>query len=223
MILMKLFAQNPFRSLQEHMEKTMECVAGVRGLFDALFNGDRARVTELAKVISKLEHECDIIKQEMRGHLRRSAFLPVDRRDILHVLSHMDNIANSAEDLGVLLTMRWMEMPDAIRPTFDSLLSQSLDVVEASSQVIEALGVLFETGFSGPDADRVLDQIDAIDRLEHESDKAQDDFGKALFANEDDFKPAALFMWIQIAKTIGELANSSERMVNNIRTMLATK
>lgn len=87
--------------------------------------------------------------------------------------------------------------------------------------MIDSLERLLETGFSGPDADQVLIEIDEIDRLEHLADKAQDAFGKALFAKEDELKPAELMMWIKISNKVGDLANSSERMVNHIRWMLS--
>ena len=159
----------------------------------------------------------------MSGHLSRSVFLPVDRRDILHVLTHMDAIADNAEDVGVLLSLRWMEIPEEIKPDFLELLYASLKVARESSKVINSLGNLFDAGFSGPDAVTVMNLIDNIDKLEHSADKAQDRFGKALFRHEDDMKPAALFMWVKIANKVGDLANSAERMVNNIRTMLASK
>jgi predicted phosphate transport protein (TIGR00153 family) len=220
-MLWNLFAKNPFRSLKEHMKKTSVCVGLTVDIFEALFAGDKYKVSVIAKEISRTEHECDDLKKEIRTHLTQSVFLPVDRRDLLHVLSNMDSIADHAEDLGVLLTLRWMELPVELQPEFRELLQRSQKVVEESAYVIDSLDRLLETGFSGPDADEMLAKIDEIDRLEHLADKAQDAFGKALFAREDDFKPAALFMWIKISNKVGDLANSSERMVNHIRWMLS--
>lgn len=220
-MLWTLFAKNPFRSLKEHMKKTSLCVELTGQMFEALFASDKGRVSELAKEISRTEHECDLLKKEIRHHLTQSVFLPVDRRDLLHVLSNMDSIADHAEDVGVLLTLRWMELPSELQPSFNEFLHRTRIVVEASAYVIESLERLLETGFSGPDAEEMLKKIDEIDRLEHLADKAQDAFGKALFAKEDDLKPAELFMWIKIANSVGDLANSAERMVNHIRWMLS--
>src|SRR5687768_10756527 len=110
-MLWNLFAKNPFRSLKEHMKKTAACVALTGDIFEALFAKDKHRVSLIAKEISRTEHECDLLKKEIRAHLTQSVFLPVDRRDLLHVLSNMDSIADHAEDVGVLLTLRWMELP----------------------------------------------------------------------------------------------------------------
>ncbi|MFZ9889510.1 MAG: TIGR00153 family protein [Myxococcota bacterium] len=217
----KLFATNPFTPLRAHMQKTVECVEATRSLFDALWAGDQERVKEAAKVISQLEHEADIIKHEIRSNLGTSVFLPVDRRDLLSLLSGMDAIADHAEDLGVLLTLRWMELPAPLKPFFEELRARVLTVVHRASDVIESFDSLVEAGFSGPDAEGMLTLVDEVCRLEHEADKAQDQFGKQLFAHEDDFKPAALFMWIKIANKVGDIANAAERMVNQTRLMVA--
>lgn len=203
------------------MKQVVLCTQKTEELFAALLAGDQNQVAVIAKEISKIEHYCDGLKQELREQISKSIFLPVDRRDLLHVLSHMDTLADICEDLGVLLTLRKMELPAQMRSSFEDLFNRSLLVVHKSSEIISCLDRLLETGFSGPDAVDILKKIDEIDILEHQADKAQDQFGKSLFLMEDDLKPAALFMWNKIANKIGDLANSAERMVNYIRLMLS--
>lgn len=221
-MLWNLFAKNPFRLLQDLMKQVLLCTQKTEDLFAALLAGDQAKVAEIAKEISKIEHHCDGLKQELRAQISKSVFLPVDRRDLLHVLSHMDALADICEDLGVLLTLRKMELPAQMRQSFEEFLSRSLHVVKESNNVIKSLDRLLETGFAGPDALEIIKKIDEIDHLEHLADKAQDQFGKSLFLMEDELKPAALFMWNKIANKIGDLANSAERMVNYVRLMLSS-
>jgi len=221
-MLWDLITKNPFGLVKSHMEKTQVCVQKTKDIFEAVFAGDKARVLALAKEISKIEQECDLLKREIRSQVAKSIFLPIDRRDLLHMLSHMDTIADSAEDVGVLLTMRWMVMPEGLRASFDIFLNRTIDVVNESATVIFALDRLLEAGFSGPDAEEVISRIDYIDRLEHEADKAQDQLGKRLFEHEDELSPAALVMWIKIIERVGLLSDCSERMMNHIRLMLAT-
>ncbi len=222
-MLWNLISKNPFASLKQHMEKTQLCVRKTRDIFAALFNDDKVTVSQLAKEISILEHECDLIKQSVRMEVAKSIFLPIERRDLLQVLSNMDSIADSAEDVGVLLTMRWMEMPSSLKEHFEDFLQRTIEVVDESAKVIFALDRLLEAGFSGPDAEEVIRRIDHVDRLEHEADKAQDKLGKRLFEIEDQFSAAAIIMWIKIIERVGKLANCAERMMSHIRLMLATK
>jgi predicted phosphate transport protein (TIGR00153 family) len=220
-MLWNLISKNPFAALKRHMEKTLTCVEKTQEIFRALFANDASRVKLLAKEISQIEHECDLIKLELRAQVSKSIFLPIERRDLLQVLSNMESIADSAEDVGVLLTMRWMVLPEVLRSNFELFLSRTIAVVSESATVIFALDRLLEAGFSGPDAEEVMNRIDHIERLEHEADKAQDQFGKRLFEHEEEFSAAALIMWIKIAEKVGQISNSSERMMNNIRLMLS--
>ncbi len=220
-MLWSLFAKNPFRALQDLMKQVLVCVNKTELLFAALKAGNQEKVRELAKEISKVEHDCDILKQDLRTQISKSVFLPVDRRDLIHVLSHMDAIADECEDLGVLLTLREMSVPDFAKDSLEELMSSALQTVYKADEVIRSLDRLLETGFAGPDAVEILKKIDEIDHLEHLADKAQDKFGKALFQHEDEIKPAALFMWNKITNKIGDLANSSERMVAHVRLMLS--
>jgi predicted phosphate transport protein (TIGR00153 family) len=222
-MLWNLISQNPFGLLREHMKKTQICVDKTKCIFEALLSGNKERVKELAKEISQLEHECDIIKQDLRMKVAKSILLPIERRDLLQVLSNMDDIADSAEDVGVLLTMRWMELPAALHEPFNLFLSSTLAVVGESAKVIFSLDRLLEAGFTGPDAEEVLQRIDHIDRLEHEADKAQDRLGKQLFEHEEEMRPAALVMWIKIIDKVSRISNCSERMAGHIRLMLAVK
>lgn len=222
-MLWNLISKNPFAFLKEHMQKTLSCVQKTKCIFEALFNGDKTRLQVLAKEISQLEHDCDRIKQEMRVQVAKSIFLPIERRDLLQVLSNMDSIADSAEDVGVLLTMRWMELPEPLKESFEVFLIKTIEVVEESAKVIFALDRLLEAGFSGPDAEEVLGRIDYIDRLEHQADKAQDQLGKKLFERELEFCPASLIMWIKIIDKVAKISDCAERMMSHIRLMLAIK
>lgn len=222
-MLWNILSKNPFAFLKAHMEKTQVCVQKTKCIFEALFLKDKERVHQLAKEISQLEHDCDRIKQELRMQVAKSIFLPIDRRDLLQVLSNMDSIADSAEDVGVLLTMRWMELPQGLKSSFNQFLLSTIEVVEESAKVIFAFDRLLEAGFSGPDAEEVVSRIDHIDRLEHLADKAQDQLGKRLFEHEDEMSPAAIIMWIKIIDKVAKISDCAERMMSHIRLMLATK
>lgn len=223
MFLANLFAKNPFTSLKTHMNKSLECVEETKVLFAALEKQDHKAVLESAKNISTLEHEADVIKHEIRSQLTSSVFLPVDRRDVLSLLAKLDAIADLSEDIGVLLTMRQMDLPAPLWAEFRNFYNSIYPVVDLAADVIASLDGLLESGFSGPNVESVLAMVDEVGRLEHEADKMQDIFGKGLFHYEDDMKPAALYMWIKIANKVGDIANAAEGMANKLRIMLAPR
>ena len=78
-IIKELFAKSPFGPLVEHTKKVHECVEMIRPLMEALVNEDYDEIRRLQDRISKLEYEADTIKHNVRDHLPRRYFMPVDR------------------------------------------------------------------------------------------------------------------------------------------------
>jgi len=220
--LSNLLSKSPFGPIIEHQATVQACADLAPPLVEACLAGDHDRLCDLAKQASKLEGEADAIKSRVRDHLPKSLFMPVSRGDILKVLSAQDSIADCAEDLGVLLTMRPMEpLPEEVAVLLRELVAASMAVVNKSTEVVERLDTLVNASFSGPEAWRVLEMITHLDRLEHEADKVQDQLAKTFYRHEDAFKPAALFIWMKIFNKIGDLANYSENMVHRIRLFMA--
>ena len=59
--------------------------------------------------ISEYEHSADITKNEIRNNLPRGLFLAINRTDLLEILSLQDSIADKAEDLGIIMTLKELE------------------------------------------------------------------------------------------------------------------
>ena len=220
MFLKNLFAKNPFGPLKEIMGQAQACVNLTEPLFEAVLNGDQEQVRAAAKALSVAEGECDKLKHNFREDLASSVFIVLDRRDLIAIVHSMDSIADQAEDVGVLFTLRDMEMHDFLREPLKELNDRVQAVVQATSGVIQELDRLAGTGFTGNDAKSVIEKIDAVCALEHEADKAQDVFGKTIFEHEDEFKPASLIMWLKIGNKIGDIANAAERVCNQMRLLL---
>lgn len=219
--ILGLFAESPFGPLRELAHKVQECAEEVPELFDALFEGDYEEVHAKAEEISHLEHEADLAKDTVRDRLPKTIFLPVDRRDLLDVIAILDAVADSAEDVGILFTLREMEPHDELVEPLGKLLRRVMKVVDQAVDIVDQLDVLVESGFQGPEAVRVKEMIDELNRLEHEADIVQDDLARKLFTLEDEIKPGSLFIWNKILNKVGDVANTAEKMGNRLRLFIA--
>ena len=123
-----MFAKSPFKPLRDHMDKVAESVAPLKEFFEALNQKDYAKVKEIQLQVSLAEKEADIIKNEVRDHLPRSIFMPINRRDLLEMLDMQDTIADVAQDIVNLLTLRKMSLPK-------ELCHDVIQFVEKSQQV----------------------------------------------------------------------------------------
>src|ERR1700674_4295022 len=105
----RLFGKSPFAPLQNHMQKVALCMKKLSAIFESLHKMDADKIEKLVADLSQLEHEADLTKNDIRNHLPKSLFLPIDRAHFLEILSIQDSIADKAEDIGLLLTMKPLE------------------------------------------------------------------------------------------------------------------
>lgn len=221
--IFELFGRSPFRPLAEHTLRVRETVTLIRPLFEAFVDGDWARTEEVYQEISRLEHKADIVKNDIRDHLPRSMFLPVDRGDLLLFLKQQDKIADAAEDLGVLLTMRETPTPAAMREGVLELVEAVLRATEAWFETAQELPSLQEASFAGPDVDRVMKQIARVSDLEWEADKQQAIVSKEIFRHEDELGAVTVIFWANILRVLGAVANYAESTADHLRLMLARR
>lgn len=219
-IISRLFGKSPFEPLYQHMLKVKECVDLTGPLIDALIAGDRKKLEEIAEKIFKAEHDSDLVKKEIRNNLPRGIFLPVDRGDILSFLKEQDKIADSAEDLAVLVTLREMKVPDELKDELKDLVDKVLLTGETAMRVSSEIKILAETSFGGSEAKKVMDIIEQLKTEEHETDMAQIRLAKKLFSIEKKLDPVSVMMWMQIFRELGMLANHAENVGDRLRVML---
>jgi predicted phosphate transport protein (TIGR00153 family) len=171
--IVNLFGTSPVRPLQKHMAKVVECVSQLEPLFDAVLADDRAAVNEVQERIVALEHDADDLKHDLRLHLPRSLFLPVERRDLLEVLTMQDNIANRAKDIAGLIRGRRMSLPADVGPRFKDFVKRCIDACLQAQKTVNELDELVETGFRGAEVELVQNLINELDRIETDTDTIQ--------------------------------------------------
>ena len=217
----RLFGESPFGALQSHMRVVIECAKEVQPLIDALIEGDQARVIAAKDLIFEREAEADRIKNELRLHLPKSLFMPVDRRDLLEVLHVQDSIANTAQDIAGLLIERRMDIPEFLRVPLRQLTERCIQTCELSGKVIEELDELLAIGFRGREVDKVDAMLKALNDAEDETDELGIALARALFDHEDELKPVSVMMWYQIIEWIGDLADHAEKVGDHLRLLIA--
>jgi len=216
-----LFGRSPFKALKQHMRAVLEGAAEVPALFEALAAGDQGRVQSIKDSIFAHEEEADRLKNELRNHLPKSFFLPVDRRDLLEVLNWQDSIADAAQDISGLLVERPMEIPEPLKEPVVTLARRCVDVVELSAKIIEQLDELVETGFKGKEASRVEEMLDELNLLEDKTDELGLELTRTLFEHEDEIKPVSVIMWYQLIQWTGDLADYAEKVGDRLRLLIA--
>jgi hypothetical protein len=221
--IVALFGKSPFGSLAQHAEAVRTALELTTPLMEAFLAGDRARTVELYERISKLEHKADVVKNDIRDHLPKSLMMPVDRGDVLMFLKEQDHIADRAEDLGVLVTMRDTGAPEAMHAPVMALVEAVNATAQAWFKVASELTTLEGASFAGPEVDRMMAQIRRISNLEWEADKRQAEATRTMFEHEPEIGAVSVVLWMNIFRALGSVADHAENTADFLRVMLAKR
>ncbi|MGB0680241.1 MAG: TIGR00153 family protein [Polyangiales bacterium] len=217
----RLLVRSPLPGIALLMDRVVECSALVPDLVEALVAGDNARIHDLAKEISMLEGKADHAKNAVREQMPIRLFLPLDRRDVLKLISQIDAVADCAEDVGVLLTLRPLQVPEAMQGLLREFVERVMQTVQTAATLVRLLDPLLQSGFGQRISTQARGVIDKLHRREHEADKLQDQLAKALFQQEETLSPVAIFMWTKVLNKIGDMANHAENVGDQFRLFIA--
>ena len=222
-IIGKLFSsKSPFRSFQEHMELVKKCMEKLQVALDECILKNGIDCSKIFNEVSDLEFQADQLKNHIRDTLPRSVFLPVSRTIFLEVLSIQDSLPDIAEDIGALYTMKPnLRLPDELKPLLSKLIDKVYQTFNQIGMVVDNLDVFLEASFGKKEHEKFIKMIAELGKLEHEADIIQMELLRQFFSFEDRFTPGELYLWLQIFRKIGDIANASEKLGNRIRVMFA--
>ncbi len=217
-----LFRESPFEPLRYHLETVMECVSLVRPMFEAVRDRQYDKLQELAKKVFKVEHDADIIKDDIRRTIPKRFFLPVYRGDLLGYVKLQDDMADSVEDLAVLLTIKQLALPTTLVDATFEYLTKVESACDKTRAIADYLPTLVEGDMVGEEAERALSMVADVEKTEWEADRLQYTLSQKLFALEDEMKAADLMLWFRIFGELGQLANFAEKVGDRLRRMLSS-
>ncbi len=219
-IIQDLFGKSPFGPLVEHTKKVHECVEMLKPLMKALVNEEYEEIHKIQDNISRLEYEADTIKHDVREHLPRRYFMPVERVELERFISSQDKIADKAEDFAVILTLRKTKLHTEIIGEFFDFLDQIFQCTGTLLGAATELKNLAEVSFSGAEARHVLDILHGLNEEEWKADRMARSLSKHIYRLEDQVDPITIIFWEKMLLTLGAIANEAENAGDMLRTMI---
>jgi predicted phosphate transport protein (TIGR00153 family) len=220
-VLANIFGSSPVQPLEKHIGIAYNCAKQLPRFFAASVAGDWEKAKAARAEISRLEHEADDLKKEIRLHLPKSLFMPVPREDLLELLLVQDKIANRTKDVSGLVMGRRMRVPKAIAEQFLEFVDRNVDAAKQARKSVRELDELFTTGFRGAEVALVQGMIEELDRIETDTDDKQAALRHSLFKIEASLNPIdAVFMY-QVIERTGEIADMAERVGRRLELLLS--
>lgn len=216
-----MFAKSPIKPMIEHIDQVHECAMALKPFFKAVYRADWKEVEVARQEVVKREKAADALKRDIRLNLPGGLFMPVERTDLLELVSQQDRIANKAKDISGLITGRELLIPTDMIDSFDDYLNRCLDATDKAREAIGEFDDLLEAGFRGRERDLVDRMICELDAIEQDTDLQQIKLRRQLRDLETTMNPLDAMFLYQILDWVGDLADLSERVGARFELMLA--
>lgn len=216
-----IFGKSPIRPLQEHMAKIVACVSELTPFTRAVLKQDQEKIQQHHRNIVTMENEADTLKKDLRLRLPSSLFMPIDRRDILEVLTMQDMVAGSARDVAGLIVGRNMVIPKSMAKGYKKLVKRSIDACKQAYVAINELDELIETGFGKVERKRVGRLLIKLDVIEQDTDEQQVALRNELFQLENELHPVNIMFLYKVIDNTGNIADRAQRVGSRLQLMLA--
>jgi predicted phosphate transport protein (TIGR00153 family) len=213
--------KSPFGQLLEHLSKVRECVDILEKGLIKYYGGDYLAFTNLVDIISKLEHEADLIEANIEHHLPRSLFMPVDRWKFLWTLREQDRILDHAENLAEMLDIRPTKIPKELQPLFMEHLKLVLKTVEVMENAVVNIKDLVESSFVKREREQTKKLIHKVHHGEWMADNKKYEITKEIYKLEKKLDPMDVYHLLKISDWVDNIADSAENVAEWLRNMIA--
>jgi len=213
--------KTPFVQLVNHMCKVSEGVGTLeKGLIN-YYKGEYKGFSDITKKVSKIEHEADIIKGNIRNHLPSSLLMPVDKGKFLWALREQDAILDHAENLSEMLDMRKTKIPKELQKVFIEHAELVMKTVKAMEAAVCNIRDLVETGFVKREREQTKEYIHKVHEMEYKADKKKYEMNKEIYKLEKKLDPMDVYHLLKITDWVDEIADHAENVADWLRSMIA--
>lgn len=220
---LNLFGRSPFTPLQTHMTIVALCVHMLPLLIEAVIKGDWNVVEQIAGRIRDADLQADITKRDIRNNLPKSLFMPIDRGQLLEILSIQDHIASSAKKIANSVTLKQLVMPHSFNDDFIMFMHKIIECFDGAQRIIKELHELLESSFGGIEAEKVKSMIEDVAFKDHEVSLIQTRLFKSLFASDNEMQYATFILWQRILEAMASISDFSEKLAYRIGMTLELK
>ena len=220
-MLANIFGTSPVRPLEKHMDIVYRCAKKLKPFVNAVIRRDLKRMAEVRGQIEALENQADDMKKNIRLHMPKSLFMPVQREDLLELLLVQDKIANRTKDVSGVIIGRKMKIPKQIAPQFLEFVDRNIDAAKQARKSVRELDELFTAGFKGAEVSLVADLIEELDRIETHTDEQQTILRTAVFEIEKTLDPIDAMFLYEVIELTGEIADMAERVGRRLELLLS--
>jgi len=194
----------------------------IKALMEALTHENHLEIHQLQDKMSKLEHQADRIKLEIREYLARCYLLPVNRADLEGFLGCQEKMADYAKDFSVILVIRKTRLHPSMVEMFFAFVDQVVRVSETLLAASTEIQNLAEVSFGGAEAKLVMEGLAGIGEEEWKADRLARALSREIYNLEKELEPLTIIFYEKMLLKLSSIANEAENAGDMLRNMIVS-
>ncbi len=200
--------------LKEHVDIVMATLDNLNSMINSLLMLDIKKSKEYASIIDRLETGADDVHREGVVKICKGSLFGYMREDIIALMEHIDDIADSAKEASRVLMQR--KIPEEILVRF--LNSNTLAYVNASIDTVKHLIKLIEVLNSKDDV--ILEHIRHVEQSEEYADTLKNTVLQELYSSSM-YDTLTIIQLKEFIQLVDRIADSAEDASDVVLIMLA--
>jgi predicted phosphate transport protein (TIGR00153 family) len=164
----------------KHLEEVDTCLKTALKAIEEYLSSNIEEAKSSAIKVDQIETETDSVRREIIGKLYSGAYLPSLRSDILHLVEHMDKIADGAEACCDFFLDQRPEIPQEMKSKFFTIMERSISTFVPLKEAISS----FFT--DTVDIETIRERTKEVGIIESAVDKEEWDITRDIFKTKLD-------------------------------------
>ena len=164
----------------KHLEEVDTCLKTALKAIEEYLSSNIEKAKSSAIKVDQIETETDSVRREIIGKLYSGAYLPSLRSDILHLVEHMDKIADGAEACCDFFLDQRPEIPREMKSKFFKIMERSISTFVPLKEAISS----FFT--DTVDIETIRERTKEVGMIESAVDKEEWDITRDIFKTKLD-------------------------------------
>lgn len=205
--------------LGEHYDKIIEGVHLIEEALECYIGGGPAcgEFLELKSKVQKLEEQADKIKRQIRNHLPRGLFMPVDKILFFNYTRSQDNILDDGQDALQWLFMRPATIPEEFSSNLLGFVSEVIKTVELLKAALDStVGLVIGKHYSRGETKDTFRAVRAQHKVVYGK---RTDMLQQIFNSSLEFKD--IYQLIHFVDKLNGMSHNAEGCADMLRAMIA--
>jgi predicted phosphate transport protein (TIGR00153 family) len=197
------------------MTLAIDTVIELEKSINAALNGNKGKAMASFEKLSKVEHEIDELRRTVFEELTRGSLMSKDREDIMHLVKHLDEMADHVKDAARAVILL-LETP-VLKVMWKQFAQTAEDLVSCAITLRKAIENL------GSDPVKAMELAKQIDTIEGKVDEKYLESKALLLKYSKEIDAATILLLKDLIEEMEHVADSCDDTADYVRILTVSR